>query len=310
MQSDMTRWFRRTASQITTWPGSLFSAIRDAKRSARYTRKWIRPCLPSKPDALQYVPAGVIGNRGISLHPEEQLAKLALWKSESYQRLFTALRNDPSINTQRLGQAALHNGYYPTPDAEIYAAMILERKPGRIVEVGSGYSTLVARTAVRYAGCNTRIVVIDPSPRTDVHAAADEVILRPVEEAGLTDFDWTSGDLLFIDSSHICRTRGDLPCLYCQVLPALPAGVLVHVHDIFLPFDYPNVYDDRCYTEQYLLHCLLAHSQRYHTVLATHWLAREHGDQLKAVFGDAVARDPLFFGASYWFEIRTDAPEH
>ena len=149
----------------------------------------------------------------------DQLALLESWKSARHQALFPLLRNDPAINTLRLGEAALHNNYYPTPDAEIYAAMILDRKPRCIVEVGSGFSTLIARAAVNFCGHDTRIVVIDPCPRTDVHAAADEVILSPAETSGLTGFTWANDDLLFIDSSHICRVRGDLPCLFCRVVP-------------------------------------------------------------------------------------------
>ena len=63
----------------------------------------------------------------------------------------------------------------------------------------------------------------------------------------------------------------------------------VHVHDVFLPFDYPNNYDERGYTEQYLLQCLLHASHRYRTLLATHWLSRQHGSSMRAVFGEEVA---------------------
>ncbi len=271
---------------------------------ARYARDWIFPASASEPDELPFVPRGVLGCPKVEAALADQLALLESWKSARHQALFPLLRNDPSINTLRLGEAALHNNYYPTPDAEIYAAMILDRKPRRIVEVGSGFSTLIARAAVNFCGHDTRIVVIDPCPRTDVHAAADEVILSPAETSGLTGFTWANDDLLFIDSSHICRVRGDLPCLFCRVLPALPPGMTVHVHDVFLPFDYPNNYDERGYTEQYLLQCLLHASHRYRTLLATHWLSRQHGSSMRAVFGEDVGRDPFYFGASFWFSVQ------
>jgi hypothetical protein len=173
--------------------------------------------------------------------------------------------------------------------------------------VGSGYSTLIARKAIRYAGHPTKLVAIDPQPRTDVQAVVDELILHPVEQSDLINFDWSPDDFLFIDSSHICRTRGDLPYLYCQLLPSLPAGMLIHVHDIFLPYDYPNLYDPWCYTELYMLSCMLAHSSRYQTILSTHMLSRQHRDEMRAVFGPLVGSEEKthYFGGSYWFEVRS-----
>jgi hypothetical protein len=285
-------------------PPEFAPEVRTELNLARYARDWILPAPAAEPDEQPFVPRGVLGCPEVEAALPGQLALLDSWRSMRHQALFALLRNDPAINTLRLGEAALHNNYYPTPDAEIYAAMILDRKPGRIIEVGSGFSTLVARAAINFCGYDTRIVVIDPCPRTDVHAAADEVILSPVENSALAQFAWSSDDLLFIDSSHICRARGDLPCLFCRVVPALPSGMTVHVHDVFLPFDYPNNYDERGYTEQYLLHCLLQASHRYRTLLATHWLSRQHGSSVRSVFGEAVGHDPLYFGASFWFSVK------
>jgi hypothetical protein len=182
--------------------------------------------------------------------------------------------------------------------------MIVDRRPKRIVEVGAGFSTRIARTAIREGGLETRLVVTDPAPRADVKEIADEVVLRPVERSGLHERDWAAGDLLFIDSSHVCRTRGDLPYLFCGVIPRLPPGVLVHVHDIYLPFDYPNNVDHLLYTEQYLLHALLSHSPRYSTVLTSHWLSRTHAEAMQQAFGPEAARNPRFYGGCYWFETR------
>ncbi len=267
-----------------------------------YARAYLLPRPPAEPDESPFLPRGRLGKQGIEWNAEDQLGRLERWRTEPFQDLFAALRRDPAINTQGPGPQLIHNGFYPTPDAEIYAAMIADLRPARIVEVGSGFSSLIARAAIRRSGLDTELTVIDPSPRTDVRAAVDTLILSPVEDAGLAGFSWRERDLLFIDSSHVCRTRGDLPLLFCQVLPALPAGVTVHVHDIFLPYDYPNNYDDRCYTEQYMLFCLLHEAARYRTLLATHWLSREHGELMRAVFGAEVGRDPLYHGASFWFQ--------
>jgi hypothetical protein len=194
----------------------------------------------------------------------------------------------------------IHNSYYPTPDAEIYAALISLTKPSTIIEVGSGFSTLIARATVKHIGLNCRIHIIDPQPRTDIENVADHIEYKPVERSSLSDFRFSDKTLLFIDSSHVCRSEGDLPFLYCEILPKLPPGVLVHIDDIFLPFDYPDNYFERFYTEEYLLHALLSDSTKFEVVLATHYLTREHPAVMQAVFGPAVGVDPLFFGASFW----------
>jgi hypothetical protein len=283
----------------------VFPQVAKDRKLGRYARHSLLPTPPEVLDASPFVPWRLLSAKGIDLRPAEQLALLSRWQSPRYQTLFSRLRADPSINTNSYGhgQSAVHNGFFPTPDAEAYAAMILDRRPKRIVEVGSGYSTRIARAAVRSAGCRTEIIVIDPAPRADVNSYADRVILSPVEASKLALETWTGRDVLFIDSSHVCRIRGDLPVLFCEMLPSLPSQTLVHVHDIFLPYDYPNVYDQQCYTEQYLLFCTLSHTSRYRTVFASHWLSREHGEAMRATFGSAVGQDPLLYGASYWFEV-------
>lgn len=285
----------------------LSPGIENDVRLGRYARECVLPRASGVQEL--YVPTHFLGHAGFDLNVAGQLKRIQAWRDERYQRLFHQMRANTTINTglngQTYGTAALHNGFYPTPDAESYAAMILEHQPDQIVEVGSGFSTLVARQAIAYSGGNTKLTAIDPQPRTDVSAAADKVITKPVEDAELDVENWTPKSILFIDSSHVCRSRGDLPRLFCQVLPNLPPGVIVHVHDIFTPYDYPTNYDSYCYTEQYLLQCLLSGSERYRTILTTHYLSRNHAKEMQATFGGKVGEDPLFFGGSYWFEVRS-----
>jgi hypothetical protein len=283
----------------------LSPGLADDIRLARYIKKWVLPRDSGTKEF--YVPGNVVGHDGFDLYLDDQLARIRRWRETTYQGLFRQLREDSSINTgcngQSFGTVALHNGYYPTPDAEIYAAMILDFRPKEVVEIGSGFSTLIARRAIGYGKTGSKLTVIDIEPRTDVRAAADEVILSFVEDTNLAGRTWDPSTILFIDSSHICRSRGDLPLLFCKVLPNLPAGMVVHVHDIFLPYDYPTNYDELCYTEQYLLHCLLSGSSRYRTILSTYNLSRNHPAEMQQTFGEKVGRDPLFPGASYWFEV-------
>jgi hypothetical protein len=272
---------------------------------------YLRGCVLPGPTAVydQYVPSRWIGSHCIDLHESEQLARIESWRGEEYQKLYRRLRNDAVINCpfagkSYLGTTCLHNGWYPTPDAEIYASMIYDFRPDQIVEVGSGYSTLIARCALSFAQHAVPLTVIDPSPRTDVEQAAERVIYARVEDTKLDNFALTGRSLLFIDSSHVTRVRGDVPYLICEVLPQLPAGTVVHFHDIFLPYEYPSNYDHLCWTEQYLLQASLAHNTRYRTLLSTQFLSRHHTQQMQATFGPEVGVDNLFYGASYWIQIQ------
>ena len=256
-----------------------------------------------------FVPSRWIGHHGIDLHEADQLARIEKWRGDVYQELYRGLRNDPKINCSfngqdYLGTTCLHNGWYPTPDAEIYASMVYDLRPEKIVEVGSGFSTLIARYALDYARHDASLTVIDPEPRTDVEQAADRVVLERVEDSKLEKSDLTGRSLLFIDSSHITRPRGDVPYLFCEVLPQLPSGTVVHFHDIFLPYDYPTNYDHLCWTEQYMLQTLLANSPRYKTLLSTQYMSRHHTTAMQATLGPQVGTDKLFYGASYWVQIQ------
>jgi Methyltransferase domain len=297
---------KRVTTRLARAARSLLPAMQRDSELLEHVKQSIVPLQPREPDVLANMPRTMLGAPGIDLVPEEQLAWIASLRSDRHQELFRVLRADSAINKFLMGQQGISNTFCNTPDAEIYASMIVERKPRKVVEIGSGFSTRVAREAIKFSGHQTKLVVIDPFPRTDVKSAADELNLLPVEQVDLLS-GWQKDDLLFIDSSHICRTRGDIPYLFCSVIPSLPSGALIHVHDIFIPYDYPNLYDQWCHTEQYLLACMLSHSSRYRVVLATHWLSRNYPEQMNAAFGPfsgTGAMSPNHFGCSFWFEVR------
>jgi len=229
--------------------------------------------------------------------------------SEPYPALFAHVRAQPAVHLPPVAPGVesriVRNGYFPSPDAELYAAMIVAHRPGRIVEIGAGFSTVVARATIEHAGLGTELHVIDPQPRRPVGDLADRVELARVEESSVARLGIDAGTLLFIDSSHVVRAGGDGPFLYCRLLPSLPPGVLVHVHDIFLPYEYPRVYQERLYAEQYLLHALLSNSGKFEVLFATFAMSMRHGDAMRAAFGDSVATDDLC-GASFW--MRSTGP--
>jgi len=259
--------------------------------------------LPPDEPSSRFIPSTRFADFGLDFNIPGQLERLKRW-GQDYQHLFGTLRADPSINVEFPGENYLHNRFYPTPDAEAYAAMILDVRPARIVEVGSGFSTLVAKKSIEFGGLRTTITAIDPSPRADVSGAADRVLLSCIEDVDVHEIGITQDDMLFIDSSHICRGRGDVPFLYCNIIPRLPSGTMVHVHDVFLPYDYPVVFLKRGYTEQYLLYSTLLHSDRYEIVFTAHYMSRTHPKDMQATFGPTVGVHNRFFGASLWFRVK------
>jgi hypothetical protein len=256
-----------------------------------------------------YDPDRKIGNAGFALNIESQLSFLRTLSAPRFQELFRSLRADPNINTGFMGkdyrlQGLIHNGYYPTPDAELYAAFISEYRPSRIVEIGSGYSTLIAHHTIRYLGMTCEIHVIDPQPRREVADYASRIEYKRVQDSSFSSTALSKGEraILFIDSSHVTKMGGDIPFLFCQILPHLPAGILVHVHDIFTPFDYSANYGRRFYTEQYVLQALLANSSKFSVRFSACAMSRENPAEMQAVFGPQVGNDPLFIGASFWMD--------
>lgn len=154
----------------------------------------------------------------------------------------------------RPGEPQWVNGWLPALDSALLYTLVADRAPATYLEVGSGHSTTFVRRAINDVGGLTRIVSIDPQPRSEIDALCDEVLREPFEnlEVNLAAR-LQPGDLVFIDNSHRALQNSDATVIFLELLPRLPAGVLVGFHDIFLPDDYPAAWVDRLYGEQYLL---------------------------------------------------------
>jgi predicted O-methyltransferase YrrM len=175
------------------------------------------------------------------------------------------------------------NDYFTSPDAEILYAIVHLYKPRKVVEVGSGNSTLLFRQAITDAHLNTRLVSIDPHPRREIARYSDEIITESVENLGdLKRFaELKENDILFIDSSHEVKAGNDVLFLLLQVLPSLQSGVLIHIHDIFLPYEYPRDWlmeEKWNLTEHYFVHALLQDSAQYEVLWAGHYFQRSLPD--------------------------------
>ena len=192
--------------------------------------------------------------------------------------------------------------WFPRLDAAVAYAMVRDATPLRIVEVGSGHSTRFLARAVADGGMTARITAIDPAPRAAVEGLDIEIIRQTVQEAGAQPFEaLAAGDILFIDSSHILMPGSDVDFLLNRVLPGLPSGVIVHLHDIFLPDDYPPAWAWRAYNEQLAVATLLS-GGAYRPLFASRYAVTRMAE---TVARSAAAGLPLMDGAlesSLWIE--------
>ncbi|NOD83539.1 class I SAM-dependent methyltransferase [Ruegeria sp. HKCCD6119] len=177
------------------------------------------------------------------------------------------------------------NGYYDSPDADALYLMIRRFQPKRVIEVGCGNSTRVSRQAIIDGNLDTTITAIDPYPRADIAHVVDRFEQKRLEETDPALFaELEAGDILFIDSSHVVRMSNDVAHLFCRIIPSLNPGVVIHVHDVFLPYEYPKrfFYDCPGWGEQYVLHSLLQ-SGAYSMLWPGYYLQQDRPDAVVAL---------------------------
>ena len=196
---------------------------------------------------------------GRPVHPE--LYRLIDSGREEYRRVlegFERHRDDalaiPLWGPPKPSDPNWSNGWFQGLDALALYCFLADTRPRRYIEVGSGNSTKFARRAIVDHSLETTITSIDPEPRADIDGLCDHVVRSPLQDVDLARFgDVEAGDIVFIDASHQCLQNSDVTVVFLDLLPRLPSGVLVQMHDIFLPWDYPPQMADRLYSEQYLL---------------------------------------------------------
>jgi hypothetical protein len=241
----------------------------------------------------------------------ESVAELLAAGSADYERMVDdacglvdwarAIPRTPSAR----GEPAWDNDFWGGLDALVGCAALKRQDPATYLEIGSGFSTRFARRAIEDFGLRTRIVSIDPDPRDEVDDLCDEVIRRRLDEVDIALFDrLTSGDVILLDGSHVALMNSDATVFFLEVLPRLPAGVLVAVDDVFLPWDYPPTWNRRIYGEQYLLAAYLLGGATGSTVRFPGWWLVECSPlakRLDAVWPVVENRFGRHAG-SFWFE--------
>jgi len=200
-----------------------------------------------------------------------------------------------------------NNGFLPGLDIIGIYTMISEYRPEKYIEIGSGNSTKVAYKAKIEQNTATEIISIDPMPRAEIDRLADTVIREPFENIDFSMLNnLNENDILFVDNSHRILPNSDSMVFFLEVLPRLKNGVIVHIHDIYLPYDYPQFMCDRFYSEQYgLAIYLLANPNTYETILPNYFISedKELAELIAPVWNHENLGGVEKHGGSFWIKI-------
>ncbi len=242
--------------------------------------------------------------------PESAMAGID-WNEESQLQLlrealssYAAEYHEFFQRFQTEGQFAGDRLEFVGHDPAVYHGVIRHFQPRRIIEVGAGFSTLVAANAAALNG-DTEVLAIEPYANDYLKSLAAEIrlIKRMVQAVELSLFDkLQKNDILFIDSSHVVKLGSDVCYLVLEVLPRLQKGVIVHFHDIFLPFEYPRSWlEDRrmFWNEQYLIQAYLMHNRRTRILFANSFMTSRH----PALMERSLPGSQGIGGGSLWLQV-------
>ncbi|WP_375463128.1 class I SAM-dependent methyltransferase [uncultured Methylobacterium sp.] len=241
----------------------------------------------------------------------------------SYETFLSALEGHASLlhgvphaaDPEAANRPCWNNTWFTALDAAALVTFLGWKRPARYVEIGSGTSTCFARYAIDAAGLPTAMTSIDPSPRRHIDRICERVVRQPLESCDLAIFDeLEAGDILFFDGSHRAFANSDVVVFFFEILPRLTPGVLVHIHDIFIPDDYPTAWNHRLYNEQYLLAAMLMCGRPpFRVVAPIAYICQDAGmsARVRRVFASPSGAPDIPFlypndagtpGASFWFE--------
>ncbi|MFP4845834.1 class I SAM-dependent methyltransferase [Winogradskyella sp. PE311] len=227
----------------------------------------------------------VDGIVGIDLNTDKQLSLV-----ESYKAFYDEL---PFEASKKEGvRYYFENPHYSYTDAIFLYSTIRHFKPKQIIEVGSGFtSALMLDTNELFFSNSIKLTFIEPYTKRlksllrEGDASAVTIIEKKVQDVPKEKFlELNAGDVLFIDSTHVVKTGSDVSYLFLEILPILKSGVLIHIHDVFYPFEYPKewVYMGRNWNEDYFLKAFLLHNKDFEILLFSHYLDLHHN----AIFKD------------------------
>jgi predicted O-methyltransferase YrrM len=229
---------------------------------------------------------------GVDMNEPGQLALLSVFASE-YRDEYESL---PREKTAIPHQYYVHNVWFDSVDGEILYCMIRHFKPRMIFEIGSGNTTYLSAQAIlkneQDEGLQCELIACEPYPNDVLKAGfpgLTKLLSTEVQNVPLKEFErLQENDILFIDSSHYLKIGGDVYYEFLEILPRLNKGVIVHIHDIFFPAEYPRewVVEDHLFcTEQYLLQAFLVFNQSFEVLWGGSYMHLNHADKLEKSFG-------------------------
>ena len=242
--------------------------------------------------------------------PHGQLAQVIAERDDAYAAALATIgsygeefRRIP-LHAQSPRGPSWINDWQPGLDSGALYSFLRSRSPALYLEIGSGASTKFARRAIEDGGLSTRVVSIDPYPRAEVDEICDRVVRLPLEAVDPSLFDELApGDVVFFDGSHRVFMNSDATVFLLELLPRLPSGVLVGVHDVYLPWDYPADIADRYYSEQYLLAAyLLAGKPPFQIALPAWYVSQSetHRAAVDAIWDHQALREVARHGTAFW----------
>jgi hypothetical protein len=198
--------------------------------------------------------------------PHNQLYRVLDRNREEYQIFLDVLQSNASLihgiaydrENDDSDLPFWNNQWFSALDAAALVNFIAWKRPAHYMEIGSGHSTRFVKYTINALKLVTKMTSIDPVPRQDIDRICDRIIRSPLESCDLGIFDeLAAGDILFFDGSHRAFSNSDVAVFFFEVMPRLKPGVIVHLHDIFIPDDYPAAWNHRLYNEQYILAAML-----------------------------------------------------
>ncbi len=235
---------------------------------------------------------------GVDMNDVEQL-RLLREVFPTYADEYNAIPHDPPSEPHLF---YFNNPMFSGTDALALYCMIRHYKPQLVLETGSGMSTRISAQAALLNG-NTKVIAIEPYPNEFLQKGfpgLSSLIVKPIEAVDLSVFQkLQAGDIFFIDTTHVVKIGGDVNYLFLEVLPRLNKGVIVHIHDIFLPHEYRQdwVMDlHRFWTEQYLLQAFLILNNEFEVIFGNTYLANKYPAAMKKTFPNS----PWWGGGSFW----------
>jgi hypothetical protein len=256
--------------------------------------------LAAEPRRSQVWPPTPRDTPGIDWRPDEQ-RRLALEVFASQERVQLA-HGETADPTEYWAD----NDQYPALDAWVLEAFLRDLRPARMIEIGSGYSSLVtARVNRELLGSSMHFTCIEPYPRSFLAAGVpgvSELRVEAVQDTPVEVFEELGrGDILFVDTSHTVKTGGDVAWIFGEVLPRLRPGVVVHIHDAFVPGEYPQpwVLEGWGWNEIYLLKAFLAFNSEFEVLFGVQWMLQNELDAVELAFpGFAAHRERQ--GGALW----------